>query len=176
MSANEREWELLSDLWRTSAPQLDSAAVQKLVAGYRRRLAAVVCGEILTVAGFAWLSWLFLRDGAELWETVWITTLWSFTAVAVPFAWWNRRGTWSAMGETVAEFQRQRAVRRMRSLKFACWLFLAEVVAVGAELAWFDRFTVASAVFLATFAFVLGAWAIWMEKRVTSEIRVAEDA
>ena len=174
MSANEREWELLSELW--TSDQGVGAPVPELVASYRRRLAAVVAGEILTVATFAWLSWLFLRDGAEVWEAVWLTTLWSFTAVAVPFAWWNRRGTWNAMGETVAEFQRRRAARRLRSLQFACGLFVAEVVVVGVELAWFDRFTATAALSLATFAVTFGVWAIWMRNRVARERQMADEA
>lgn len=176
MIANEREWELLSDLWRASAPQVEHASVRRLVADYRRRLVAVVCGEVLIICGFAWLSWAFVRDGAEIWETVWLTTLWSFAALALPFAWWNRRGTWNAMGKTVAEFQRQRAVRRMRSLRFACGLFIAEAFVVVVQLAWFDRFTAVAAALLAAFAVAFAAWALWVMKRVVLEKRMAEEA
>jgi hypothetical protein len=173
MNAHEREWESLADLWRESREEIHRAPLRQMVASHRRRLAAVAAGEVLAVAGFAWLSWLSVRDGIVLWEAVWLSTLWGFTAVAVPFAWWNRRGAWNAIAESAAEYQRQRAARRIRSLRFGCALFAAEAVAVAAELAWFDRFTPLAAALLGLLTLLTGAWALWMKNRAAHELATA---
>ncbi len=169
----ERDWESLSDVWRSSRAGVDRAPLRKLVASQRRRLAAVVAGEVMAVAGFAWLSWLIVRDGVAVWESVWLTTLWSLTAIASAFAWWNRRGAWNAMTESVAEYQRQCAARRLRSLRFGYALFIAEVIVVVAQLAWFGRFTVAVALFLGAFGALFAVWAAWMRRQAAREIEIA---
>jgi len=174
MTGNDREWDSLSDVWCASRQEIESAPLRRMVASHRRRIAAVAAGEVLVVAGFAWLSWLAVRDGVAVWEAVWLSTLWGFTGVAAPFAWWNRRGAWNAITASVAEYQRLRAVRRMRSLRFGCALFIAEVVVVGAELVWFNRFTAPAAVLLGALTVVVGAWALWMRNRAAHEIAMAD--
>lgn len=138
-----------------------------MVAAERRRLAAIAAGEVALLAGFAWLSWAVLREDLAAWKVVWVVTLWSFAAIAVSFAWWNRRGTWHAMGRSVAEYRRLRVTRRMRAARFACALFVTEVIVVVAELAWFDRLTVAAASILAASALPLGAWWLWIRRSQT---------
>jgi hypothetical protein len=174
MNANDREWESLSDLWLASRQEIDRAPLRRIVASHRRRIAAVVAGEVLLVAGFAWLSWMAVRDGVAVWEAVWLSTLWGFTGVAAPFAWWSRRGAWNAVAASVAEYQRLRTARRMRSLRFAVALFIAEVVVVSAELAWFDRFTPSAAVILGVLAVAFGAWALWMKRRAAHEAAMVD--
>jgi hypothetical protein len=175
MSTNERSWESLSAVWQTSREAVGGEPLRRLLRSYRRRVAAVAVGEILLIAAFAWLSWAVVRDGVVLWEAVWLWTLWIFTAVAAPFAWWNRRGAWQSMVETVAEFQRLRAVRRLRSLRFGCGLFVAEVVVVVAELAWFGRFGATAALSLAALAVAFGIWAVWMTRRAAAEMAAAAE-
>jgi hypothetical protein len=175
MSTTERDWESLSTVWQASREAVGGDSLRKLIQSHRRRVAAAAGGEILLIAAFAWLSWRLISDGVLLWDAVWLWTLWIFTAVATPFAWWNRRGTWQSMAETVAEFQRQRATRRLRSLRFGCGLFVAEVVVVVAELAWFGRFSAAAALILAALAVAFGVWAIWMTRRAADEMAAAEN-
>ena len=170
MMPDERDWNSWSALWRGSHQAVDPTPLQAMVASYRRRLAAVVCGEILLVAGFAWLSWVIVRDGVVLWEAVWLSTLWIFTAVAVLFAWGNQRGAWRAIAGTVADYQRQQAARRTRSLRFAFGLLVAEVAVVGAQLAWFGRFTPAAGFILAAFALAFGARVFWMKQQAVIEL------
>ena len=174
MNANEREWESLSNLWRDPGQEIGRAALRRLVASHRRRLVAVAAGEASIVAGFIWLSLLFVRDGLVAWEAVWLSTLWIFTAIAAPVSWWNRRGSWHSMTESVAEFRRQRAMRWLRSLLFACWLFVAEVIVAAGELAWFGRFTSLAAGSLAALTVVFVAWALWMRKRIAAEVAQVE--
>lgn len=164
MTADDREWDSLAALWQTSADAVGDAPVRKMVASYRRRVAVVAVGEAAIVAVFAWLSWRVLRDGIAAWEAVWAVTLWSFTAVAAAFAGWNRRGMWRAIGMSVDEYRRLRAARRLRSARFACALFAAEVLVVAAELAWFDRFSAGAALILAASAVPLGAWWLWIRR------------
>jgi hypothetical protein len=174
MSTNERDWESLAAVWQTTREAVGGEPLRRLMRSYRRRVAAVAGGEILLIAAFAWLSWAVIRDGVVLWEGVWLWTLWIFTTVATLFAWWNRRNTWQSMVETVAEFQRQRAVRRLRSLRFGCWLFVAEIVVVVAQLAWFGRFGATAALSLAALAVAFGVWAVWMTRRAADEMAAAE--
>lgn len=175
MNASRPEWESVSKLWRESPQQIERTALRRVVAAERRRLAAVVIGECLIVAVFAWLSWIAVRDGVAAWDAVWLSTLWLFTAVAAPFAWWNRRGAWRALTESVAEYRRQRVERRRRTLRFATGLFSAEMIVVAAELAWFDRLTALAVALLGLLAVAFAAWAIWMTHRVAQEIATVDD-
>jgi hypothetical protein len=174
MNANERDWEALTALWRASAADVGRAPLRRLIAAERRRLAAVVAGEIATLAAFSALTWLLLRDGVVAWEAVWLSTLWIFTAVAVPFAWRNRRGAWRSLADTVAEFRRQRTARRVRTLRFACGLFVAEMIVVAVQLAWFDRFTRPAVAVLVGLTAVFAGWVIWMRRRVAAETALAD--
>ena len=175
MNANDHDWDSLSDLWRASRDGIDRPPLQRMLASHRRRLVAVVAGEILTLAIFGWLSWLVARDGLAAWEVVWLSTLWVFAAAAAAFAWWNRRGAWSAIGLSVAEYRRKRALRHTRSLRFGCVLFVAEVAVVVAQLAWFERFTTPVALVVVAFAVVLGVWCVWMQRRIAEEMATAGD-
>jgi hypothetical protein len=165
MTINERDWDSLTRVWQSSRDEITTARLSQLVAAERRRLAATVLGEMLIIGAFGALSWFAIRDGLVAWETVWLTTLWLFTAVAAPFAWWNRRGAWSSMVESVAEFEKRRMARRRRTLRFATALFVAEVLAVSIELAWFDRFTALAVALLVAMTAVFAVWVFWMKRR-----------
>ena len=165
MTTHENDWESLASDWHARSEDVPAATVRRLIAAERRRTLAVIAGETAIVAGFAWLSWLAIRDGLAPWETVWLSTLWMFTAGAVPFAWWNRRGTWRAFVESVAEFERRRDQQRRRTLRFACALFSAEAIVVMAELAWFDRLTARALLILLGSAVAFTGWAFWMRRR-----------
>lgn len=169
MNAEDRDWDSLSTAWRASGGAIDRSPLRRMVVSYRRRLALLATLEIGVLAFFGWLSWLVARDGVAAWEAVWLATLWSFAALATGFAWWNRRGAWNAMGLSVAEFRRQRARRHARSLRFGVLLFVAELVVVVAQLAWFERFTAPVALVLVAFAAGLGAWCLWMRRRIAAD-------
>jgi hypothetical protein len=165
MTSNGHDWQSLTRVWQSAGEEPAPATLSRLIAAERRRLAGTVIGELVIVAAFVWTSWLAWRDGFAAWEIVWLTTLWLFTAVAAPFAWWNRRGAWTSMVESVAEFERRRTARRQRTLRFAVVLFLAEVVVVSIELAWFGRFNQVSALCLGSFTSVFALWVLWMKRR-----------
>ena len=165
MTSNDRDWEALTSTWQSSRVEVPAGTLSRLVAAERRRLAATVVGECVGIAVFAALSWLAIRDGLEPWETVWLTTIWLFTAIAMPFAWWNRRGAWTSMVESVAEFERRRTARRRRTLRFASALFIAEVLVVSIQLAWFDRITGLAIALLVAMTIAFAAWVIWMRRR-----------
>ena len=174
MTTNEQEWVSLSALWQASRRGIVDAQLRRLVAAQRRGLIAAAVGEIALLSGLCYVSWMVTRSDAAAWEIVWLATLWIFAAVAAAFAWWNRRGTWSAMGSSVAEYRRLRATKRLRSVRFAWALFLAEIVVVVSELAWFDRFTLSAAVILAALALPLGVWSMWATRRAARERELAD--
>jgi hypothetical protein len=174
MTTNEEEWESISALWQTSHRDVADTSLRRLIAAQRRGVVAATVGEIALLGGFLYWSLMVTRDGVAVWEAVWLVTLWTFAAVAAAFAWWNRRGTWSAMGRSVAEYRRLRATKHLRSVRFAWALFVAEIVVVAAELASFDRFTVSAAVILAALALPLGVWSVWAKRRAARDIELAD--
>jgi hypothetical protein len=174
MTTNEEEWKSISALWQTSHREVSEAALRRLIAAERRGLVGATLAEIVVLGVFLYVSLVVARDGLALWEAVWLVTLWTFAAVAAAFAWWNRRRTWNGIGRSVAEYRRLRATKHLRSIRFAWALFVAEIVVVAAELAWFDRFTVLAAVILAALALPLGVWSIWAKKRAARETALAD--
>lgn len=174
MTTNEEEWQSISALWQTSHRDVGETSLRRLVAAQRRGVVAATVGEIAVLGGVLYWSLMVARDGVAVWEAVWLVTLWTFAAVAAAFAWWNRRGTWSAMGRSVAEYRRLRAAKHLRSVRFAWVLFVAEIVVVAAELAWFDRFTVSAAVILAALALPLGVWSVWAKRRAARDMELAD--
>jgi hypothetical protein len=175
---NDAEWDSLSAIWTASEERVDAAPLRKIVAAHRRRLIAVSAGELATLAALAWLTYVVLRDGARAWEIVWAITLWGFAAIAGAFVWWNRRGTWQALSDSVAEhvrLTRVRAERQRTSLRFGIALFFAEAIAVVAQLMWFDRLTVKTFVLLAASAVIVAVCVIVGQRRIARDLRVVEE-
>lgn len=179
MNENEQDFDELAALWRQPRERTDDAIsdgpLRRMIAAHRRRLAAVVIGEAALLGGLAALTWTKLADGIVVAEVVWAVTLWVFMAIAASFAWWNRRGMWHAMGLSVADFRRRRAERQLRAARFAWMLFIAEVMVVAAELAWFERFTTTAAVILLGSALPLGVWWLWIKRRAARELAYASE-
>jgi hypothetical protein len=114
-----------------------------------------------------------LRGGAAAWQIVWLATLWAFTAVAGGFAWWNRRATWRAAGAAVEDavrLARLRAERQLRTVRFVLLLFAAEVVAVLAQLAWFDRLVPVAFAALGAAGIVIALWCAVTRRRLRREL------
>lgn len=178
MNVHESEWDAWGQVWRTADAPVDVAPLRRKIAAHRRLLIAAALGEALLVAGFLWLSARVARGGVEPWEAVWLATLWGFTLLALAFAWWNRRGTWRALGESVEEFvrlTRLRAERQRRSALFSAGLSAAEAVIVGAQLAWFGRLTLAAGLLLAALG-VLAAAGCWaMQRKAARDLAAVEE-
>ena len=175
---NDTEWDSLSAIWIASDEQVDAAPLRKIVAAHRRRLIGVTVGELAMLAALAWLTYVVLRDGARPWEIVWAITLWGFAAIAVAFVWWNRRGTWQAMSDSVAEhvrLTRVRAESQRASLRFGVGLFFAEAIAVVAQLMWFDRLTMTTLLLLAASAALVAVCVIAGQRRIARDLRVVEE-
>lgn len=149
------------------------AELRRAAARHRRRQVAVAAGEgLLTLALLALSVWV-LRDGAVAWEVVWLLTLWAFVAAAAAFAWWNRRATWRAAGDAVEDYvrlARLRAVRELRAVRFAALFYAAEVVAVVAQLAWFDRLGPVAIGALAAAGVGIAAWCALAARRLRREL------
>jgi hypothetical protein len=172
------EWDDLGAAWRAVDEPVDLGPLRRLLATQRRRLVAMVAGEAALVLAFGCLSWLVARDGVAPWEAVWLITLWGFTAVAVAFAVWNRRGTWVGLGESVEGHLRLaqlRARRALAAVSFAIGLLLAELVAVTAELVWYDRFGPVEVALLAVVATAAAWWCGWTRWRVRRELALLDE-
>lgn len=175
---NETEWSSLSTLWSSSQEPVDAGVLRRVVRAHRRGLLAATAGEIVLAIAFAWLSYAVLSDGVELWTIVWVATLWIFMTVAVAFAWWNRRGTWRALGDSVVEYvrlTRVRAERQRRSMIFGLALFAVEVVAVVAQLQWFDRLTPLAVVLLGGAAIIVAVWAVITQRKIARDLAMVEE-
>lgn len=173
---SELDWQSLSDAWK-AAPQPDVAPLRRIVAVNRRRLLTTAIGEIAMVLGFLALSYFVARDGVAFWEGVWMATLWGFLAVAAGFAWWNRRGTWKEVGDSVEEYvrlSRLRCERQRRAIAFAIVLFLAEAVAIMAQLLVFARLTATVIAALSAAAIVIAAWCFWVKRRIDRELKIID--
>lgn len=171
MNENDASWDALASAW-ASAPVEGDSPIGRIVDRHRRRLLIVAAGEIALVLAFAVMSALFVANGVESWEAIWLLTLWMFTAVAVAFAWWNRRETWSTAGRSVADYvrlTRLRATRQRRSIIFVIALVLAEIAAIVVQLVIFDRFTMTAGLLLAGSAAVTTVWCVAAKRRIDRE-------
>ena len=174
---NETEWDSLSELWVSSPQAIDADALKRVAAAHRRRLVLNSLGEVAFIIGLAWLTRVVLRDGIEAWELVWTVTLWAFMAAALAFAWWNRRGTWRALGDSVADYihlTRTRAERQRRSLWFGIALFVAEVVVIIAQLKWFDRLTGTALILLGASAVIVASWVIVARRKIERDLAIVK--
>ena len=177
------EWSAWREAWvseRPADPAHRGAAEPGGLAALRRRLDRQRDRQI-AVAAVEWLGALalvavtvaVLRGGAAAWQIVWLATLWAFSAVAGGFAWWNRRATWHAAGATIEDavrLARLRAERQLHTVRFVLLLFAAEVVAVLAQLAWFDRLVPLAFWALAAAGLAIGLWCAVTRRRLRREL------
>lgn len=176
---SELDWQSLSADWKSQDSGLtqDFMPLRRIVAVHRRRLVAAVAGEIAIAVAVLALSIWIAEDGVAVWEGVWMATLWGFLAVAAGFAWWNRRGTWRAAGDSVAEYvrlSRLRCERQRRTIVFAVVLFIAEAVAIVVQLVGFERMTMSAIASLGAAGIVIGAWCVRMKRRIDRELEMID--
>ena len=170
---NEIEWQDLTDVWQT-AGRGDEIPLQKIVRTNRRRMLMAAAGEIALAVLFLLMTITVAADGVAGWEAVWMATLWGFMLVAGAFAWWNRRGTWRPLGDSVTDYirlSRLRCERQRRSVVFGIALFAAEAIVIVAQLVWFGRLTPPAASVLAASAVPIAAWCIVTLRRIERELR-----
>ena len=178
MTMNENEWTSLSELWRSADDRVDAAPLRRTVATHRLMLVAVTAVEILFTLALAWLTYAVLRGGMTSWKVAWAISVWVFVAIAFSFVLWNRRGTWTADSESVAEYvrlTRLRAERQLRSLRFAVGLLVAESIVVLVQLIAFDRLTVTAMALLAASVAVIAAWIVLMRRKIRRDLSIASD-
>ena len=178
------EWRELSQAWATGDEESASGAdtahangpldlLRRRAERDRRRRFVVVAIEWLLCAALAALTVVVLRGGAAAWEVIWLASLWGFAAVAMGFAWWNRRATWRAAGVALDDYvrlARLRAERQLRTVRFVLALFAAEAIVVIAQLAWFDRLVPVAVAALAAAGGVVVFWCVVARRRLLREI------
>jgi hypothetical protein len=178
MTSSESEWESIGKLWRSAPVEVDAAPLRRIVRAHRRRLVLTTVGEAAMVIAAALLSVFVVRDGVAAWEIVWLATLWVFVAVAIVYAIRNRRGTWSTLGDSVADYvalTRLRAARQRQMVRFMCGFFVVEAIAVTAQLWWYDRFTLFAALLLGTSGVAVGVWCWIVLRRVKREMEIVRE-
>jgi hypothetical protein len=173
MSATPNSWDELAELWCAGEEDPIAGWLHRMAAARRRRLSLAAVGEAALVVVFALLSALVVRRGVEAWSAVWLATLWVFTAVALLFGWWNRRGLWRALGDDVeayVRFLRLRATRQLRAARFGLGLLVAEVVVVMAQLVGFHRLSPLVAFVLAGVSASILAVCLWAARQARGEL------
>lgn len=172
------EWNDLTMLWQGTTDRVDASPLRRIAAAHRRRLLIMTAGEIALVVAFAGLSIVVASDGLVPWELVWLITLWSFMLVASAFVWWNRRGTWQALGESVEEYvrlTRLRAERQRHLVYFVCGLFVAETIVCVGQLVWFGRFTLFASILFVVSGAAIGLWCWSTKRKVASDLALLEE-
>ncbi len=176
MTMNETEWKSIESLWRTADEAVDTKPLRRAVSVHRRWMLLAAVGETLFALALVWLTWEVMRQGAFGWRLVWAVSLWVFALAAFAFVWWNRRGTWTASGSSVADFvrlTRLRARRQSLSLRFMLVLAVAETVVVVAQLVWFDRFGIFAGALLGMVLFGVGVWYVVARRRIPRDLAIA---
>jgi hypothetical protein len=148
----------------------DVAVLRRRVERHGRWLRWLVAGELALTAAFVAGPLLWLAVAAPPWKWAWAAMLWSFTAVALGFAYWNRRGTWSVGGDTLAAqlaLETRRCRRGRRTLLFVPLLLIAETAAIVALfVAYFPAALGAAWPLLALCAVGVAGWAALYERQI----------
>jgi hypothetical protein len=172
----DRQWEEWSRAWAAEpaagAGGLD--ALRSRAGRQRRRQALVMASEVALMVALVAFSVGVVAAEPRPWHAIWLATLWGFAAVAMGFAWWNRRSTWRASGDSVEAYvrlARLRTERHLRSLRFAELLFAAEALVVVAQLLWFDRLVPWAILLLAVAGAGLLVWCRVARRRSLAELR-----
>jgi hypothetical protein len=137
----DRELELWRADWQAEAPPAPDAwaALRRRVVRRSRGLALLA---VLEVAWTAWLVGWLIRGALRLGTAVDTAFLGAASLLAVgvlAFAWWNRRGVWRPAVESTEAFLELsilRCRRRLRSMRAAWWVLLAEVALLAPWLAY----------------------------------------
>lgn len=190
MTMIDPEWRGLMEAWQSEAPE--EAAPTPLSDEVRRRirrkvrlhsygLSLLAAFEVTGCAGI--LLWLFrdlLEDGPNAVEVAGFAGTAFFVAVALAFAFWNRRGAWWPAAESTRAFvdlSLERCRRKLRTLRFCPWLLAAELAFVIPWAAWAihtrpelgarDGVLVVGWIALASAALL--AWWAWYRKKTLRE-------
>jgi len=129
------EWATLQEDFHRLAEPPAAAALRRRVERHDRWLRWLFAGELTLAAVFVGGPLLWLAIAAPPWKWAWAATLWSYTAVALAYAIWNRRGVWTASGDSLAaqlELEARRCRRARRTLLFVPLLMVAEAAAIVA--------------------------------------------
>jgi hypothetical protein len=136
--SSDVDWEAITRAWldAPAEPQDPRDIRASVLAGNRRlslTLLAEYCVGAVLVGIAAWQ--LATREGLDTF--VWGFALLCFTAMALQFSTWNRRGLWRPAAESTRDYldlALERVWRRERAVRFAWLLFGLEFVFL---LAWY---------------------------------------
>lgn len=163
--SNERaEWQSWQEDFRAATEPASASALRRHVIRHGRFQRAILWSEIALVAAMVVLPGWWLAVAPAPWKWAWAATLWAFSALALGYGVWNRRGTWEPMDDSLAaqlDLTELRGRRRLRTLALVPLQFLAESAAVLGLFAWFNPQSLAwAAQLLAAGGVVVALWAI----------------
>lgn len=174
--SHEEGWTSLQQRWQGQEYPAPSAAdIRRRLRRKRSRLAAVWIMDLLLAAGLIGLmiNEAITDPGPRTW--VLISALAVFMVFALGFTVANRRGLWTRASEDLESYVRhglEHCRRRLRTVRFAWWLFAAEVIfiggyGIGTGLSAGAWLVVGGA--LGGFVLALAAWTFWFRRRVLAE-------
>lgn len=173
---NEDDWEDLSQSWRRVEPPVPAPAdIRRRLRRKRTRIVAVWVMDVVLAAGVLAILVRELLEQPDPGNWILFTAVGIFLLVAIAFSAMNRRGLWYPGDDTLQAYVAhglKHCRRRLRTIRFAWWLYAAELVffagfgvtegfSVGAWL-----FTGA---FLAVFTIGFACWTWWFRNRVLAE-------
>ena len=177
MSEHDPSWEALTEAWKApeAAPRLSD--FESELKRRRRLKFVVVAGELGVTGVLVWASARLIVNGAAGENAVLLTGIWLFWAVAMVFAWWNRRGQWERTVASTDDFMRlslERATRKIRVVWFTLALLVAQLAFVGVlvltgQLGELRGSPAALALTVGGVASLYVLWAFWYYRRARAE-------
>lgn len=134
-NTDELVWQDWSATWRSDRESAVLVAdIRRAVDRQSRAMRLALMGEVvLTFAALGFVAWIVVAE-REVSRWGWVTAVLLHTVTVWAFALWNRRGVWSPLGETVADYlvvARERLERRRLASNFVVALVAMEMVALG---------------------------------------------
>ena len=107
MSDKDLGWDELTDAWREPEPlPFDPTGFRSVLRRRTTVTALVALSELGITVGLVWLTIRASASPAIGEDLILLAGLWLFWAVAMTFAWWNRRGQWQRSVASSEEFVR----------------------------------------------------------------------
>lgn len=177
---SNRTLEELTELWRSEHPPAAALdTLRRKVARETRTVRLAAIADLAIVLTVWPVAAQLLDAGVSRAATLAIAALWLVNAAIAGFALWNRRGAWSAAGETPHDYvalTTRRARARLRTARFVPAAATVQAVAVVLAVALApannmapDR-TLRASVAAAVLVVASSLWAGWYGRRARADL------
>jgi hypothetical protein len=181
----DKDWEAWTREWHEEAapaPGIESA-IERRVRRQSARLALLSVMEGAVALGLLALSAIVAADRPTPLVLVWAGAIWILVFVAWGFSLWNRRGIWRPAAQNTRAFVEvslERCARRLRTVRFAAWLLVSEVLFLILWGSWEYRsdpggFSERADLHMARYGLItllvigISVWLIWLRRRTLRE-------